>query len=90
MKLTKTSGAVLAASAALLVMGGAHLSGPALADAHGADGKVKCAGINGCKGTGSCKTAGNECKGQNKCKGHGWVEATKAECAEKGGKVVEG
>ena len=32
---------------------------------------VKCAGLNACKGQGSCKSAGNDCKGKNACKGQG-------------------
>lgn len=49
--------------------------------------KVHCAGVNSCKGTGACKSAGNECKGKNACKGHGFLSMTKAECTAAGGKV---
>jgi hypothetical protein len=44
------------------------------------EGKVKCDGVNACKGQSACKTAKNACKGQNACKGAGFLELTKAEC----------
>lgn len=64
---------------------------PALANEAPAAGaaKVKCEGINSCKGQAACKTADHACKGQNKCKGHGWVESTEKECKEKKGKVMK-
>lgn len=51
-------------------------------------GKVKCSGINDCKGHGSCKSATSSCKGANECKGKGWVETTEKECKAKKGTVV--
>ena len=50
--------------------------------------KVKCEGINACKGKAACKSAKNGCAGQNGCKGQGWVESSEKECKDKGGKVV--
>jgi len=51
--------------------------------------KVKCAGVNECKGQGSCHSASNACKGQNGCKGQGMTEAkSEKDCTGKGGKVV--
>jgi hypothetical protein len=50
--------------------------------------KVKCGGINSCKGKGACKGAANSCAGQNGCKGKGWVEATAKECKDKKGTVI--
>jgi len=50
-------------------------------------GKVKCAGINDCKGKGSCKGAKTSCKGMNECKGKGMVEVTEKECTTKKGTV---
>lgn len=50
--------------------------------------KVKCSGINSCKGKGSCSGATNGCAGKNGCKGKGWVEATAKECKDKKGTVV--
>jgi hypothetical protein len=49
---------------------------------------VNCAGINACKGQGSCAGADNACKAQNSCKGKGWVETTEQACKEKGGTVA--
>jgi hypothetical protein len=50
--------------------------------------KVKCGGINSCKGKGACAGASNGCAGKNGCKGKGWVEATEKECKDKKGTVV--
>jgi len=50
--------------------------------------KVKCEGINACKGQGSCASARNDCAGKNGCKGQGWVLATAKECKAKGGTVL--
>ena len=50
--------------------------------------KVRCTGINECKGHGSCAGAGNSCAGQNSCKDKGVVTVPKAECEKKGGKVL--
>ena len=53
--------------------------------------QVMCSGLNSRKGHSECKSATNECKGLNSCKGQGWVhKASKQECEEAGGKVVEG
>ena len=51
-------------------------------------GKVKCSGINDCKGKGACKSATSSCKGMNDCKGKGWVESSAKECTKKKGTVV--
>ena len=58
--------------------------------AHAAEeGKVKCEGVNSCKGTSECATAKSSCKGTNSCKGQGWVnKASKEECEKAGGKVA--
>ena len=66
----------LAAAAAALFLAGAPISALAGAD----EAKVKCEGVNACKGQGSCSTAHNECSGKNGCKGQGVVEMTQAEC----------
>ena len=50
--------------------------------------KVKCAGVNECKGKAACAGGGNSCAGQNACKGKGWVETTEKECTDKKGTVV--
>jgi hypothetical protein len=80
----KSSVAIASAAAAFFAMG-------TLPVAQAADGMVKCAGVNSCKGTAECKTAANECKGHNSCKGMGWVsKPSAAECQAAGGKVIEG
>lgn len=54
-------------------------------------GKVKCQGINACKGKGACHSKENACAGKNGCKGKGWTNVqTEKECTDKGGKVVKG
>ena len=85
MKLTARSGATLAAAAALLVVGMAAPLAPASAAY-----KVKCFGVNACKGHGSCKSLANACKGQNACKGKGFVLLGKSSCVAKGGTLTHG
>ena len=84
--MSKITTTTFAAAAMALLAGGAIslTTTPAQADA------VHCAGINACKGQGSCKSASNACTGQNSCKGHGWIEQPSAEaCTSAGGTVVE-
>lgn len=50
-------------------------------------GKVKCFGVNKCKGHNDCKTASNACKGKASCKGHGFVKMSKHACTEVGGSI---
>lgn len=61
---------------------------PAVAKA-GSGGKVKCMGVNDCKGKADCKSATTSCKGQNDCKGKGYIETSEKECTAKKGKVVK-
>jgi hypothetical protein len=42
--------------------------------------KIKCEGVNSCKGQSACKSAHNSCKGQNSCKGEGYLMMSKADC----------
>jgi uncharacterized membrane protein len=71
----KFSAGMLAAAAAML------FSTAPLVTANAADeAKVKCEGVNSCKGKSACATAQSSCKGQNSCKGQGFLELTKAEC----------
>ena len=73
---------LVASAAALFALG-------TVASTAGAEGTIKCSGINSCKGTSSCKTASSSCKGQNSCKGMGWTQTSSAsECTAKGGKVL--
>ena len=83
----KSNRAILVATAAATIL----LAGHAVARATDAAGdEVHCAGINECKGKGSCAGAHNSCKAQNECKGKGFVDVSSAEeCVKKGGKVVE-
>ena len=60
----------------------------AVAQSGQSDKKVRCQGINECKGKGACNTAKNACSGQNSCKGQGWINSTEKECKDKGGKVL--
>lgn len=68
------SGVALAAAAAVV------FSSAPLRAAHADDAKVKCQGVNSCKGHSACKSANNACKGQNSCKGKGYMMMTQAEC----------
>lgn len=71
---SKISGAAIATAAALL-LGSMSTTVSAAEDA-----KVKCEGVNACKGKSACATATSSCAGQNSCKGHGYLMLTKAEC----------
>ncbi len=62
---------------------------PAVVHAKGAE-KVKCSGINDCKGKSECKTATSSCAGTNGCKGKGWISVSEKECKSKKGTVVTG
>lgn len=78
---TRTTGCALAIAAATV-----FLAAPA-AMAGSTDKAVgHCVGANACKGHSSCKTANNACKGQNSCKGQGFVELTKEQCDQVGGR----
>jgi hypothetical protein len=63
-------------------------AGTAVADSKSSKANVKCAGVNSCKGHGSCSGADNSCKGQNGCKGQGWISVSAKDCSKKGGSVV--
>ena len=78
---------LMAAVAGLLTVGAIGTA----TTARGEEGdKVKCYGVNSCKGTGACSGAGHGCAGKNACKGQGWDKVSSAkECTDKGGKVVK-
>ena len=76
-KVNRKSFAIAAAAAAIFAAGGAT---SALADHHEGGEKIKCDGVNGCKGESACATADNSCAGENGCKGKGFLKLTKAEC----------
>ncbi|HEY5808257.1 MAG TPA: hypothetical protein VIT67_09840 [Povalibacter sp.] len=82
---TKASGAAIATAAAML------FGTLTVATANAADeAKVKCEGVNSCKGTSACATAKNSCQGQNSCKGQGYVLLPKADCDAAKAKMKEG
>jgi hypothetical protein len=85
MKLDRKSGAALAAAAAVLMMSATVPVAPAAADS-----KVKCFGLNSCKGHGQCKSLGNSCAGQYSCKGKGFLMMGKATCLSKHGSLTQG
>ena len=78
MRMNRLTGVALATAAAGLfaLAPAAHAPSPAGAAAD----KVKCEGVNACKGKSECKSAKNECKGHNGCKGQGFIEMSKADC----------
>jgi len=78
-------GIVIASTAAALFLTGAVTA--RAAEKEGGD-KVPCAGVNACKGKGTCAGAGNSCAGQNSCKGKGIMEMSAADCKAKGGTVA--
>ena len=73
-KSTTLSSLAMASAAALLFS-----SAPLTANAADAA-KVKCEGVNGCKGKSACHTATSGCQGQNSCKGKGYLMLAKADC----------
>lgn len=64
------------ATAAAVMFSTAPLTAANAAD----EAKVKCEGVNACKGTSACGTASNACAGKNACKGTGFLMLSKAEC----------
>jgi uncharacterized membrane protein len=84
--MTRASKGILIATAAATLFATGAIKARAEDKAEGD--KVKCTGINECKGKGGCAGAGNSCAGQNACKGKGVLTVPKAECEKKGGKVV--
>ena len=75
----KTRTSVLAAAAATLFLSGGVASVAAHEGGEKAE-KIKCEGVNGCKGTSACKTLFSNCAGHNECKGKGFLMLTPEEC----------
>jgi hypothetical protein len=69
---------VVASAVASLFIGSAR--GVAKADEGEIGAKVKCEGVNSCKGQSDCKSATNSCMGQNSCAGHGFKTLSQADC----------
>jgi hypothetical protein len=84
-----TKGALIASAVAALLVacGGATQTGAAPTAADPA-GKVKCTGINECRGKGVCAQADHQCGGKNACKGQGVTLLTADACAAQGGKTL--
>lgn len=81
----KFIGSALAAAAAL-----AFITAPLVTTvASAATAKVKCYGVNACKGKSACKTAKNDCKGKNSCKGQGLMMKSEKRCKKMGGSETE-
>lgn len=76
----KATGLAIAAAAATL------FAVAAAPDVQAQSAKVKCHGVNACKGQSACKTAKSECKGHNACKGQGFKVMSEKACKEAGGK----
>ncbi|MFN7951618.1 MAG: hypothetical protein U0610_07815 [bacterium] len=84
---TVVQGALIATAVASLFASGTALA----AGEPAASAKVKCLGINACKGQSLCSAPGlsHSCAGHNECKGKGWIYAASAdECTGKGGRLV--
>jgi len=76
----------LASAAALIFVAGATAAG---AHEEVPSGKVKCEGVNSCKGQSSCHSAQNECAGQNSCKGKGFKIMKPDECQQAKAKLKD-
>jgi len=81
---------VLLASAAAGLMTLALTVASGVAHAEDAPAKVKCYGVNACKGQGDCGGKGHSCSGKNECKAQGFVYKPSAEecLAIKGGRLT--
>lgn len=78
--------ALAAAVAGLFALGAGHAFA---AEGEAAGGKVKCEGVNACKGKGSCHSDANACAGQNGCKGKGFMMMSQADCDAAKAKMKE-
>ena len=84
------SGAAIASAIISLLATQALAADPAPPKKHDKEpAKVRCGGVNECKGKGECGGASSSCAGTNGCKGKGWVfRASAKECTSKGGTVL--
>lgn len=79
---SKLNGMALAAAAATLFIAGCASQGGGTQTADAGTVKVKCYGVNSCKGQSECKTAMSSCKGQNSCKGQGFQMMGEQACID--------
>ena len=87
--MNKLTGAVVASMVAGMFASNAFAADKAGTDAKETSTKVKCSGVNECKGKGECAGAAAACAGHNDCKGKGWITLDSAKaCTDKGGTVV--
>lgn len=85
MRKQSRSSKIILASAVAGLLAGATMALPAHATE---EGKVKCYGVNACKGQGACGGKGHSCAGKNACKGQGYLELEKDECVKQGGRLT--
>lgn len=78
--------AIATAVAGLFALGAGHAFA---ADSGTTGDKIKCEGVNSCKGHGSCKSAANSCAGKNGCKGQSFSMMTTEECDAAKAKMQE-
>ena len=83
-----TKGALIALSVAAMFSARTAFATSHDKDAQKSEGKVRCTGVNECKGKGECAAAGNSCGGKNECKGKGLKMMSPEDCQKKGGKVA--
>ena len=83
-------GTVIAGAVASMFAMGAFAADPPAAAAKDTKeaAKVKCVGLNECKGKGACGGAGNACAGKNECKAKGITPVTEADCKTRKGTIV--
>ena len=74
---TKTK--LLASTAAFLFVAGGGYALSSDSTASEAE-KIRCEGVNECKGHSACKTLFSSCAGHNGCKGKGFLMLTAEEC----------
>jgi hypothetical protein len=90
--MNKMTGAVVASVVAGLFAANAFAASSTTKDSKDSkttSAKVKCSGVNDCKGKGECSQDDHGCSGNNSCKGKGWVTMDSAKaCTAKGGKVL--
>ena len=82
-----TRSALVASAAAAMFLAGSLVLPSA--EESGAGAKIKCEGVNSCKGHSECKSAQNDCKGKNSCSGKGFMIMSKAECDAAKAKAAE-